>query len=128
MKAASDFKYGDGERTHFFKAGDEIPAKIVKDIPESLIFEKVLKNNPESLTKEQLLLLAGVDTDTLEPEEVNEEQFREGMKELTTKRDLMTWAREFFGLDLPESMTRAEMEDAIVSSQFGEETEEEEEE
>jgi len=139
VRAAENFIYGgkeEGDRTRYM-AGDEIPAKIAKDVPDNLILEKVAKNNPDALSRDQLLIMAGVDREAagVEGAEFNEEDFREGLSGFKTKADLVEWANDALGIGLGEDDgTRQELEDQIVGHakglgvQFEEEEEDEEDE
>lgn len=122
MRAAKNFSYGDGEKTKVFRTGEEVPKKIADELDDELILEKVAKSNPSSLTRDQLLVLAGIENEDEEPigpgEEISEEQFREGLKSLKSKADLADWAKEFFDLELDPKSPREDMEEAIVEHQF----------
>lgn len=140
MKAARNFAWGPeveveevtpSDRIEF-KAGDDVPDHVVKDLgdmADELILEKMLKNNPQGLTKEQALSLAGVDVEAVaSEEEFDEQEFREGMAEFRTKAELVQWAQGTMGLELNESATREDLEDAIVAHASGEDVEEDEDE
>lgn len=98
---------------------------LVEDgtISKDLVLEHVAAHKPDALSRDQLMRLAGVGPygsgdgdDGDEAEEFDEEEFREGLAELSNKGDLIAWADEFFGLELSGSMSRADMEDAIVDA------------
>lgn len=135
MKAARNFSFGDEDKNHVFKVGDDVPDKVVKalgDGANNLILELAAKNNPDILTRDQLLELAGIDRDTaeaLDPDssEFNEEEFREGMTNFSSKGDLLEWAESVLGIEgLNPKDNRAKIEDDIVSA-MSEEPEEEDE-
>jgi len=114
MKAARAFSYGDGETSHVFAVGDEVPDDIAEDIPDDLLLEKLAQDDPNKLTREQLLVLAGIEEDPDEYE-FDEDEFREGLAQFTTKRELVDWANEVYGASLnQDSANRDELEDMIV--------------
>lgn len=133
VKAARAFVYGGVDeddqpvRTRF-AFNDDIPADIADDIPDDLILEKVAKSNPDALSREQLLQMAGVSDDGSSQEEFNEEEFREGLSQFANKGELVAFAEEAYGLELNESATRSDLEDAIVAHASGQDEEEEDEE
>ena len=125
MKAARNFTHGDESDVHRYKVGDEVSDKVVKELGDqanSLVLELAAKNNPDVLSRAQLLDLAGMgseggdDSETV-PKEFDEENFREGMVEFTTKGDLVEWAESVLGIQgLESSWTRTEIEDSIVAA------------
>lgn len=122
-RAARNFTYGDGAERHYFRAGQDVPDEIADDIPEHLILESVASKNPESLTREQLMVLAGlVDEDgnpatEADGEPLSEDDVREALAEFSTKRDLIEWAEEVLGLDnLGQTMTREALEERILEA------------
>lgn len=129
MKAAKNFVFGgtkdDNDRRNF-KVGDEIPAAIAKELDDSFFLEKLPKSQ---LTREQLLIMAGVDKDEVDKleDELTEEGLRQGMSEIGTKEQLASWAKEFFNIEVDTSQTRSDMEDTIVASQFEEAEDDDEE-
>jgi len=128
MKAAKSFDYGDGEKTHHFDTGDEVPSKIAKDLDDSFILEKVAKSDPNSLSREQLLVMAGINSPASDDEdkEYTEEEFREALSSnFRTKGELIDWANEAYGVEMDAGKTRAELEDEIVSFQADGDDEEE---
>jgi len=128
MKAAKNFIYGDGENTLQFAVGDEVPSKVAKDVDDSFILEKVAKSNPNSLSREQLLVMAGINSEASDDEdkEYTEEEFREALaSNFRTKGELIEWANDAYGVEMDSSKTRAELEDEIVSFQADGEDEEE---
>lgn len=127
MRAAKSFKFGDGEKSHEFKTGDEVPDKIVKaldkdGLADRLILEKAAKANPDQLTREQLMELAGINSDEVGSQsEMTEESMREGFQQFNTKGDLVEWAEGVLAVEgLSASWKREEIEDAIVEAFFGE--------
>ena len=130
MRAARSFSHGAGldeegaPISYEIAAGDDIPDEILNDIPESLILEKVAQSNPEELSREQLLVLAGITTsaDEMEPIEYDEESLREAMAELRSKADLAEWFEMIRPTsDQPDpAWTRAEMVDYIIEEMIGE--------
>lgn len=126
MQAAQRFSYGDGEESHVFEPGDEVPDEIADDIPERLLLEKLAKGNPERMTKDQLMRLAGVGpyAEDADPEdfdedyELDEDELREAMDQFSTKRDLVEWFDEIRpGQEVvTRSMNRDKIEDAIVEA------------
>jgi hypothetical protein len=130
MRAARNFSWGpegsdDPTDRKTFRVGDEVPDKVVKDVDDSLILEKVAKKNPNSLSREQLMAMAGLggESGEEEEEEFNEEEFRAALSEFDTKAELIEWANEAYGVELDSSDTRAQLEDQIVSFQTSEEEE-----
>ncbi len=131
MKAARSFTHGTEDEVHRFAVGDEVPDDVVEalgDQGNSLILELAAKTNPEILSREQLYELAGLapegDSESV-PEEFNEETFREGMEEFTTKGDLVEWAESVLGIEgLDASWTRPQIEDSIVAAYTEEDVEE----
>lgn len=131
MRAAKNFTLGladaEGEAGRVsIRANQEIPDEYLDQVPDELILEKVARNNPQELTRDQLMELAGLnDSDSGETEEVDEEdefdeeEFREGLSEFDTKRALIDWAEEVFGLELDQDDTRAQLEDQIVAFASG---------
>ncbi len=123
MKAARNFTHGDKGNVYRYEVGDEVPDKVVKtlgDQANSLILELAAKHNPDVLSRAQLLELAGLgseeDPETV-PEEFNEETFREGMVEFSTKADLVEWAQAVLGIEgLESTWNRTEIEDSIVAA------------
>lgn len=131
MRAAKTFTYGFENERVIVRMGEEIPEEILddEDFDESLVLENVAKSNPSSLSREQLLVMAGLSAedsdDGASEDEMTEEELREALGELNTKRDVVDWAQEVLGLELDSSDTREKLEDSIVAAYF--ETEEEEE-
>ncbi len=135
MKAARNFTHGaegaDAGEVHRYAVGDEVPDDVVEalgDQGNNLILELAAKANPEILSREQLYELAGLapegDSESV-PDEFNEETFREGMEEFTTKGDLVEWAESVLGIEgLDASWTRPQIEDSIVEAYTEEDTEE----
>ncbi len=125
MKAARNFVYGDEEDRHNYVVGDEIPDDIVEDLPSHLILEKVARSNPNSLTREQLLVMAGLDEDEDTEEEFNEEEFMEGLRDFNNKDDLIEWANDIFDLELSRSDgTREQLEEIVLAAAQGTDEEE----
>lgn len=123
MKAARNFSYGTKKDRYKFVVGEEIPDDVVKKIPDHLVLEKLAQADPNKLTREQLLVIAGIAVDTAQ--EFDEEQFLEGLRQFNNKGDLVTWANETLGLELLESDgTREELEEMIVAVAQGSEEEE----
>ncbi len=131
MKAVKGFTHGDGKKTHRFLTGQEVPNEIVEqlgDAANGLILELAAKANPDILSREQLLELAGLTTDEI-PEEVeaefDEDQFRGGMENFTTKGDLIEWAETTLGIEgLEKAWIRTVIEDAIVEAYTAEDEDE----
>ncbi len=125
MKAARNFVYGDGEERHDYVVGEEISDDIVEDLPSHLILEKVARSNPNSLTREQLLVMAGLDEDEDTEEEFNEEEFMEGLRDFNNKDDLIEWANDIFDLELSRSDgTREQLEEIVLAAAQGTDEEE----
>lgn len=127
VTAAKNFSFGDGELRHFFTAGDEIPEEVASEIPSSLILEELAKDAPEELSRDQLMMMAGVgpyaeDGDPSDHYEMDEEELRDALGNLRTKADLVEWMAQvrpdFDELDT-EAQTRAEMVDLIVEEMIG---------
>lgn len=123
MKAAKSFSFGDGKKTHRFAPGDEVPDAIVDDLgdqADTLILELAAKNNPDVLSREQLLVLAGLSEEEAQagqvPAEFDEDAFREGFENFSTKGDLIEWAETLGVEGLEHGWTRTEIEDAIVGA------------
>lgn len=125
MKAAAHFVFGTDDDRIVFEPGDEVPDVIAEQVPEHLLLEKLARQNPESMSREQLMILAGLVGDQEEEQEapsMTEEDVREALSEFRTKADLLEWFAEI----RPESdlvdatMTRNEIEDAIVEELTGE--------
>lgn len=124
MKAARSFTHGIGsDPVHRYMAGDEVSDEVVEELgnqANSLILELAAKHNPDVLSRAQLLELAGLNSESdseATPEEFNEETFREGMVEFSTKGDLVEWAESVLGVEgLDSSWTRTEIEDSIVAA------------
>jgi len=128
MKAARNFTHGiEDSPNHRYKVGDEVPDEVVEALggqANSLILELAAENNPDVLSRAQLLDLAGMgssddDDDDQEtvPKEFDEENFREGMVEFTTKGDLVEWAESVLGIQgLESSWTRTEIEDSLAAA------------
>ena len=125
MKAARNFVFGDedGER-HDFAVGDEIPDDIVEELPNHLVLEKLADADPSQLTRDQLLVLAGIGVeDTVD--EFNEEEFFESLRNFNDKQALVDWANETMGMELDTSDgTRDELETMVVDFARPEEEEE----
>lgn len=134
VKAAKNFTIGldpddfdnAAEARRSFKMGEEVPTDIAKQLPDDMILEKVAKKNPEALSREQLLVMAGLrsedgdDGDSAEEGEFNEDQFREGLKEFKNKQDLVDWAKEAVGVELEkDDGSREELEDWITLAAQG---------
>lgn len=133
MRAAKNFSYGRGEHRedgapiqYKFMAGDEIPDEIAADLDDSFILERVADDSPETLTREQLMMLAGIGEFAGDEEgviEYNEEDLREAIGELRTKADIVEWFDtvhpESDLLD-PEDQTRDQMIDLIIEELTGE--------
>ena len=135
MKAARSFTHGaegaEVGEVHRYAVGDEVPDDVVEalgDQGNNLILELAAKANPEILSREQLYELAGLAPEggsESVPEEFNEETFREGFAEFSTKGDLIEWAETALGISgLDPSWTRPEIEDSIVAAYTEEDTEE----
>ena len=133
MKAARSFTHGDGEEVIRYAVGDKVPDEVVEELGDqgkSLILELAAKDNPEILSREQLYELAGLapgsDDSESVPEEFNEETFREGFTEFSTKGDLVEWAESVLGIEgLDREWLRSEIEDSIVAAYTEEDTTEE---
>ncbi len=133
MKAARSFTHGvEDSPTRRYSPGDEVPDEVVEELGDqanSLIMELAAKHNPDVLSRAQLLELAHLDSDedseTVD-EPFNEETFREGMVEFSTKGDLIEWAESVLGIEgLDASWTRPQIEDSIVEADTTEEDTEE---
>lgn len=132
MKAAKNFSYGRGEHRedgapiqYKFSVGDEIPDDIAADLDDSFILEKVAEDSPEELSREQLMMLAGLGEFASEGEviEYDEVELREALGALRSKGDIFEWFETVHpdsGLLDPDEQTRAEMEDLIVEELTGE--------
>lgn len=134
MKAATNIVIGttDEEGTPIrveINQGEEIPSEMLSLVGDELILEKIAKNDPNALTREQLLVMAGiggdgeegVDEEEVDEEEVNEDQFREALKEFKNVTELADWAKNVLGMDVdPKAQKREELEEMIVAEQFGE--------
>ena len=126
MKAARNFVYGTEDERFEFVVGEEIPDDMIADLPDHLILEKVARSNPNSLSREQLLVMAGIEDDPGASEEFNEEEFMEGLRNFNSKPDLVAWANEILGLELSASDgTRDELEETITAAARPQESEEE---
>jgi hypothetical protein len=143
MRAAKNFTMGvkdakGNESRRSFVAGEEIPKKLVSEVSDTLILEKVAKKSPDLLSREQLMELAGINEDTKDvgdgdenedvDEEFDEAEFREGLSQMTTKRELAEWAVEFYNVELSTSDSREQMENALVEWITSEDEEEDEDE
>lgn len=125
MRAAKAISLGLGRDKNdkaiefFYAPGEEIDDDHLEHIPDHLVLEKVAEDDPESLSREQLMVLAGLadDPDAVAPHEMSEEEVREALGALRTKADLLEWfgqvRPELDVLD-PENQSRVEMEDIIV--------------
>jgi hypothetical protein len=127
MRAAENFIWSDSDDPSDrvrYKAGEDIPDKVAKDLQDSgqehLILEKVKKSK---LTYDQLLILADLQESQEIAEsndEFDEEGFQEAMKEFKTKQDLVDWANENVNIQLePEDGTRDELEEWIMMAAQG---------
>ncbi len=124
MKAARNFVYGDKKDRYNFVVGEDIPDNIVKKIPNHLVLEKLAQADPSQLTRDQLLVLAGIVAGDDE-EEFDEEQFLEGLRQFNNKDDLVAWANETMGLELRATDgNRDELEEMIMAAARGSEEEE----
>ena len=136
MKAAINFSYGDGKDSFNFKAGDSIPNKIASELEDQFILEKVAKGNTESLTRDQLMMLAGLGPDQIEDMETieyDEDKIIETLRVLKTKQYVIGWFEEVHPDNgkLDMSMTREDMVIVIVeelTEDFVDEDEDEDEE
>jgi len=125
MKAARNFVYGDddGER-HDFVVGGEIPDEIVEDLPNHLVLEKLAQADPNELTRDQLMVLAGLKGE--EEAEFNAVQFLESLREFNTKASLVDWANETMGMELAvDDGNREELEEMVLAFAGPDEEEEE---
>lgn len=124
MRAAQNFTYGDGKKSHEFSVGDEVPDKIAKDVPSHLILERLASSDLSSMTREQLAMIVqsqnNLEVELAEAMTADESGIREVLAELATKRDIIEWASEARpSLELDMSMSRAALEDAIVNEFAG---------
>lgn len=132
MRAARNFTYGKGEhkpdgtpRNRAYAMGDDVPKEVADDIPDDLILEKVAKSDPDSLSRQQLLLLAGITDDEVgEPIEYDESDLRDALSNLRTKTDVLDWLNQVRPsqqviTDI-EDQDRAEMVDLIIEEMTGE--------
>lgn len=128
MKAAINFKFGSNDpnaRPKSFKIGSQVPEDIANQVPDHCILEKVAEEDPEQLSRDQLLILAGIGSegvDDLEPITYDEEELREGLRVLRTKSEVMEWFEEVRPdnnmLD-KATQSRAEMEDIVILELMG---------
>ena len=130
MRAARNISFGyvddEGEgHSVALLAGDEIPEDIIDEIPSGFVLEQLAQENPDKLSREQLVTLAGLDSDkveNLEPIEYDEDELREVLTELRTKADLLDW----FEMVRPTSeqpeptWKRTDITDFIVEEMVGE--------
>ncbi len=115
MKAARNFVFGNEDERHDFAAGDEIPDEIVDEIPNHLVLEKLAQADPDELTRDQLLVLAGLKTGDDQPDEFDEEEFLESLASFNDKQALVDWANEILGMELDTSDgTRDQLEQLVV--------------
>lgn len=129
MRAAKAISLGlgrdkaDNPINFFYNPGDEIDDAHLEHIPEHLILENLATESPDELTREQLMMMAGVGAYSDDPDEraeaaeLNEDEVREGLSALRTKADLVEWfltIRPELSILDPERMNRQQMEDAIV--------------
>ncbi len=126
MRAATNITYATGSENHqIFSIGDELPAKVAKELPDHLILEKVAESAPDTLSREQLMMLAGLgDHPVDQPLEYNEDDLREALGNLRSKTDVL----DFFNQVRPgqtvishtDDQTREDMVEAIVEELTGE--------
>ncbi len=126
MRAATNITYATGSGKHqTFAIGDELPDKIVKELPDKLILEKVAESEPESLSREQLMMLAGLgDHPADQPIEYDEGELREALSNLRSKPDVLDWFNTVHpgqtAITHQDDQTREDMVDAIVEELTGE--------
>ena len=126
MRAATNITYATGSENHqTFAIGDELPAKVAKDIPDKLILEKLAESAPDSLSREQLMMLAGLgDHPADQPIEYDEGELREALSNLRSKTDVLDWFNAVRpGQELishKDDQNREDMVDAIVVELTGE--------
>lgn len=131
MKAAINFSFGDGDRSHEFKSGDTIPTAIADQLDDKFILEKVAKKDPSELTRDQLIMLAGLNesVDDLEPIDWagREDELIETLRVLKTKGDVIDWFEQVHPANglLEKQMLRDTMIDIIVEELTGEADEDE---
>lgn len=133
QRAAKAFSFGKGEHrddgqpiNYRFEPGDEIPEDIASEIPGNLILENLAEDDPDVLTRDQLMMLAGLGDHPAdaEPIEYNEEDLRDALDNLRAKGDVLEW----FNVVRPgqtlltntDDQNRAEMVDVIVEELTGE--------
>ena len=134
MKAAMRISHGHGGETFIIEPGEEIPEEFLSEIPDHLILEKLSSTDPDELSRNQLMMLAGVgpyseDGEELPPhQEMNEEDVRDALGNLRSKADLVDWMKvvrpNFNELD-PGRHTREVMTNLIVIELTGDPNEEE---
>lgn len=130
MKAATNISHGTGTKRSEIYAGQEIPEEFLADIPDELILEKLAEANPNNLSREQLMIMAGLiqedgtlaegvsDTES----EMSEEELREALGNFGSKVDILEW----WGNVRPDAdrpnmkLTRSALEDWIVNAMFEE--------
>ena len=131
MKAAKNFSFGrdehreDGAPIRYkFKIGDEIPADIVEELDDEFILERVAEGSPNELTREQLMMLAGVGEYADDSVMVYDEgELREAHATFRSKADVVEWfetVQPASGLLDPDNQKKAEMVDIIVEELTGE--------
>lgn len=129
MKAAKNFTVGldpeefdnPGDARKTFKMGEEVPDDIADQLPDEFFLEKLRDSDPNSLSREQLLALLDMEDNVdIEPEEFDEDQFREGMKDFRNKQDLIDWANGMGIIQLEkDDGSREELEDWITLAAQG---------
>ena len=130
MKAAQRITYGQegNPQNLIIEPGEEIPNAILSEIPNKLILEKLAVDDPGDLSREQLMILAGVGpygngSFLPPPSEMDGDAIREALGNFRVKQDLVDWMQiirpNFDGLD-KHGQDRLEMEDIIVAELTGE--------
>lgn len=137
MRAAKNFSHGRGEHRddgqpikYNFQAGDEIPDEIAEELDDSFILERVAEDNPDELTRDQLMVLAGIGVEAVEGSddgevvmEYDEGELRDALGNFGSKGDIVEWFETVHpGSDLldPSDQTRTQMVDLIVEELTGE--------
>lgn len=132
MKAAKNFSFGRGEHrkdgapiSYKFKTGEDIPDDIAEELDDEFILERVAEDSPNDLTREQLMMLAGVGDYAGEESaiEYDEEDLIEALSNLRSKADVVEWFETVHpssGLLNPDDQTRVEMVELIVEELTGE--------
>ncbi len=142
MRAATHISHGAGvDRAgdpvlYEIAPGEAIPSEILDDIPPEMILENLAETSPEDLTRDQLMVLAGLagpdaeagDDEGVVTMEYNEEDLRTALGEMNRKSDIIDWWNMIRpeGPEINDRDTRGVIEDWVVN-QLMETTELEEE-